>query len=156
MAVTINTSGIMTTGGKMTAAWFSCIYSFCAVLLVAINFHHYTDHSISITSLSNSSMGLFDKAKGAFKDLEQQLDKVSKAVQETGLSNSETKELQRDLHIVNQQAARLGVNDTPNISETSSVPSTVVLTPASSIAPKKMATKLPLAIRKEGTFLQAR
>ncbi len=113
-------------------------------------FYHSSSRQTSRQELESSSMGFLDKAKSAFKDLEGQLDKVSKVAHEAGLSSSQQKEvseLQSDLHIVNAQAAKLGIHNT---SASTSASATPVATPASSIAPKKMATKLPLAIRKEG------
>lgn len=100
-------------------------------------------------------MGFLDKAKASFKELENDLNNLTK---ELRLDKKEIQELQQDRDIVNKQVNSLSLGKsetTVSSSSTTSAPSTAVPTPASSVAPTvksiKMGPKLPLAVRKEST-----
>ncbi|TAQ88743.1 hypothetical protein B7494_g2927 [Chlorociboria aeruginascens] len=97
-------------------------------------------------------MGFLDKAKGALKELETQLDKAQKAAKDSGISNPEIGKLasyQKNLKVVNKGAEKLGGGHAKAETPSSSTPNTAMQTPASSVAPKTTSVKLPLAIRKE-------
>lgn len=88
-------------------------------------------------------MGFLDKAKGAFKDLETQLDKVQQTIKETTLGSEDVKPAE------NKPAeTQAGESSTAASTAASTTPGTA--TPASSFVRKKSSIKLPLAIRKEG------